>query len=105
MRGRTRWIAGSAVLAALLGIGAGIALAAGAREHETPITGPALDKAAAAAIAHTGGGRITETEVGDEEGLYEVEVTLQDGSQVDVHLDRDFNVIGHAADGENDGKD
>ena len=49
--------------------------------------GPALDKASAAALEHTGEGRVTETEVGDEESYYEVEVTLDDGSQVDVQLD------------------
>ena len=40
------------------------------------------------------------TEVGDEESYYEVEVTLDDGSQVDVQLDRHFNVVGSSADGE-----
>ena len=40
-----------------------------------------------------GGGRVTETEVGDEDGYYEVEVTLDDGSQVDVALDKDFTVL------------
>ena len=48
---------------------------------------------------HTGGGKVTETEVGDEEGAYEVEVTRADGSQVDVHLDKGFNVINQADDG------
>ena len=52
----------------------------------------------AAALAHTGGGRVTETEVGDEESYYEVEVTLADGSQVDVQLDREFNVVGSESD-------
>ena len=33
------------------------------------------------------GGTVTETGVGDDEGYYEVQVTLDDGSQVDVHLD------------------
>jgi hypothetical protein len=36
---------------------------------------------------------VTDTEVGDEESYYEVEVTRDDGSQVDVQLDRDFNVV------------
>jgi hypothetical protein len=43
---------------------------------------------------------VTETEVGDEESYYEVEVTRDDGSQVDVQLDRDFDVVGQAADHE-----
>ena len=45
---------------------------------------------------------MTETEVGDEESYYEVEVTLDDGTQVDVQLDRDFNVVGSEADGANE---
>ncbi len=60
----------------------------------TPITGEALTKASQAALAFTGGGTVTGTEVGDEESLYEVEVTLADGSQVDVQLDQNFVVVG-----------
>ena len=41
---------------------------------------------------------MTETEVGDEESLYEVEVTLADGSQVDVQLDEQFKVVSSSAD-------
>ena len=67
-------------------------------DNEEPITGEALEKASAAALAHTGGGKVTETEQGDEDSYYEVEVTLPDGSQVDVQLDRDFNVVGDEAD-------
>ena len=67
---------------------------------EKPISGSALDRAKAVALAHTGGGRVTATEVGDEEGYYEVEVRRADGSQTDVHLDRSFHVLGSAADGD-----
>ena len=66
---------------------------------DKPITGPALDRAKAVALAHIGGGKVTGTEVGDEEGAYEVEVTRADGSQVDVHLDKAFKVIDQSADG------
>jgi uncharacterized membrane protein YkoI len=88
------------VIAALAVGGAAIAGATGGDDDgsEKPITGSALQRASAAALEHTGGGRVTETEVGDEEGYYEVEVTRDNGSQVDVHLDRDFNVISQAAD-------
>ena len=55
-----------------------------------------------AALEETGGGEVTGTEVGDEESYYEVEVTLDDGSQVDVQLDRDFQVVGSEADHEDD---
>ena len=68
-------------------------------DSETPIPGPDLERASAAAIAHLGGGRVSDTEVGDEESYYEVEVTLEDGRQVDVQLDENFNVVGMEDDG------
>ena len=103
MNRKTQWILGGALTVALIGGGAGLAVAAGVDDAETPITGPELAKASAAALAHTGGGRVTETEVGDEDAYYEVEVTLGDGRQVDVHLDRDFTVVGDKADREDPG--
>jgi uncharacterized membrane protein YkoI len=78
-------------------IGAGVALAGG-DDTEQSITGSALEQASAAALEHTGGGTVTETEVGDEDSMYEVELTLDDGSQVDVQLDADFNVVSAEAD-------
>ncbi len=100
MQHRTKWIAGSALAVALVGGGTGIAVASGGGDDsEAPISGDALDRARAAALAETGGGRVTETEVGDEESYYEVEVTLDDGTQVDVQLDEDFNVVGRESDG------
>jgi hypothetical protein len=94
------------ILISVLAIGAlgaggtAIAGAAGGDDDGTDkaITGSALDRATAAALQHTGGGKVTETEAGDEEGAYEVEVTRADGSQVDVHLDKGFHVIGSAGD-------
>jgi uncharacterized membrane protein YkoI len=67
---------------------------------DQPIGGSALDRASAAALQHTGGGQVTGTEVGDEQSYYEVEVTRDDGSQVDVQLDRGFNVVGSESDSE-----
>ena len=67
---------------------------------DQPIGGTALDQASAAALQHTGGGQVIETEVGDEESYYEVEVTRDDGTQVDVQLDRNFNVVGGEIDEE-----
>jgi uncharacterized membrane protein YkoI len=97
-----------AAIAALAVGGAAIAGAAGVGgedDSERAISGGALDRASAAALDHTGGGEVTETEVGDEESYYEVEVTKGDGSQVDVQLDRDFNVVSQAADEEKRGDD
>lgn len=65
---------------------------------DVPITGNALEKASAAALEYIGEGQVTGTEVGDEEGYYEVEITRHDGRQVDVHLDEAFNVLGHEDD-------
>ena len=102
------WIAGGAAALLVAGTGAAIAAASGHGDdgEGRPITGQELDRASATALKETGGGRVTGSEVGDEEGYYEVEVTLDDGSQVDVHLDRSFNVIDssgdHGPDNEND---
>jgi len=99
-----------AVAAALVaGAGAasgGAAIAAGGDDDGTdsPITGSALDNATAAALEHTGGGRVTGTEVGDEESYYEVEVTLDGGRQVDVQLDKSFNVVSSEGDREDPGE-
>jgi len=90
------------VAAALAAGGAGIAVATGGDDDgaDKPITGGALDRAKRVALDHTGGGRVSATEVGDEEGYYEVEVMRDDGSQVDVHLDRNFEVLAEHSDGE-----
>ena len=88
----------TAVGAAAVAIGIGIATAQPDDGEGTPITGEALTKASQAALAFTGGGTVTGTEIGDEESLYEVEVTLADGSQVDVQLDDAFAVVGSKAD-------
>ncbi|MGH8892312.1 MAG: PepSY domain-containing protein [Actinomycetes bacterium] len=86
-----------AVATAVVGVAAGGVAVAGTGDTEEPeraITGAALEQASAAALDHTGGGRVTGTEVGDEESYYEVEVTRPDGTQVDVQLDRQFSVVG-----------
>ena len=92
---------------AALGAVAAIAVlpAAAGPDTDTPITGDALGAATQAALDHLGEGTVTETEVGDEESLYEVEVTLDDGSQVDVQLDGDFVVVGTEADEHDDEHD
>jgi Peptidase propeptide and YPEB domain len=103
MRTRTRVLIAAGALVVVVGAGAGIGIAASGGEDQhpdVPITGAALDQAKAAALEHTGGGRVTGTEVGDEESLYEVEVTLDDGRQVDVQLDASFHVVGGKVDRE-----
>lgn len=95
-------IIGTITTAASLAVGTAALAGQGGGDNELPITGAALEQASAAALAHTGGGRVTETEVGDEDSLYEVEVTLNDGSQIDVQLDENFAVVGAEADVDED---
>jgi uncharacterized membrane protein YkoI len=101
MRTRTKaaLVAGGVVLVAAASTGYAVANSDD-DATDTAITGQALKEASAAALAHTGAGRVTETEVNDEESYYEVEVTMPDGSQVDVQLNRSFHVVGSKGDQE-----
>jgi uncharacterized membrane protein YkoI len=95
-------IIAAAIVIAAAGATAAAAAAGGDDDAtERAITGDALERAKAAVLADTPG-KVTETEAGDEESYYDVEVTRADGSQVDVQLDRDFRVVGSEADGEGD---
>ena len=92
-----------AAAGALAAAGTAFAAASSGDDDATdrPISGSALERAKAAALAEEPG-TVTETEAGDEESYYEVEVTRPDGSQVDVQLDRDFAVVSSSADDEHD---
>ena len=97
---RTLVIAAAVAMLLALG-GAGIAYANGG-DSEEQLTGPEAEKAKSAAIAAVGGGTVTEVERddGDSSGAFEVEVTHEDGSQLEVHLDGDYDVVGQEADEE-----
>jgi len=100
---RKKTVISAAAAAAVVLVGGGAALAGSDDDAtEQPIEGSALKQAEDAALQETGGGEVTGTEVGDEDSYYEVEVTLDDGSQVDVPLDRDFRVVSTDADHEGD---
>jgi hypothetical protein len=94
---RKRWIAGGVVALAVIGGGTGIAIAAGSDDDE-PLTGSALERATQAALEHTGGGTVIETEAGDDGAAFGVEIRLDDGRVVEVALDANFDVIGDEAD-------
>ncbi|MGY0386931.1 PepSY domain-containing protein [Nocardioides sp. WG-D5] len=79
-------------------VGAASALSGDDDSHEQPIPASELEQAERAALEETGGGTVTGTEVDDEESRYEVEVTLEDGHQVDVQLDETFRVVGTEGD-------
>jgi hypothetical protein len=84
--------AGVAAAIVLVVGGAGVVRAASG--DDVPLEGQDLDRATASALRHVGGGEVVETEVGDDGAAYEVEVRLDDGSQVAVELDESFRVIG-----------
>jgi hypothetical protein len=98
---RTLVIAAAVAIVVALG-GAGIAYANGSDSGEQ-VTGPDAERAKSAAIAAVGGGTVTDVERDDGDdgfgtGGFEVEVRRDDGSQVEVHLDRELNVVGQEAD-------
>jgi uncharacterized membrane protein YkoI len=94
---RKKLIAAAIVAVAVIGGGTGIAIATGMDDDE-PLTGTALEQASDAALEHTGGGTIIETEVGDGGAAYGVEIRLDDGRVVEVALDQNFQVIGEESD-------
>jgi uncharacterized membrane protein YkoI len=105
-----RILIGAALTVVFSGIGAGLAIAAdsGANGNDgtdVPISGTALDRASEAALAETGGGTVVDSEVEDDENGYEVEVNLDDGTQMEVQLDKDFAVVGSSVNDEGDDGD
>jgi uncharacterized membrane protein YkoI len=92
-------LAGAAVAVAARGhskIGLTAATTTPARTPETPLTGDALSKASAAAIAKVGGtvdSATTETNGMDAAAKYEVHVTKADGTHVTVIEDASYAVL------------
>ena len=91
-------VGGLVAVLALAAIGTGIGVAASSGDDDQPLTGTALEHASDAALTHTGGGTVVETEVGDDGAAYGVEVRLDNGSVVEVSLDESFKVIGQETD-------
>jgi hypothetical protein len=98
-------VAGVAVLATLVLGSAAIAGSAGVFDDdgEAQLTGPSADRAKAAALKITGGGKANAVERDSEDGAtYEVEVTKANGETVDVRLDASFNRVAVEGDSEED---
>jgi|SRR5918994_2472519 uncharacterized membrane protein YkoI len=104
MRKKTKLIVSGVTAVAAIGIGTGVGIASGG-DDDRPLRGTDYDRATAAALEHVGEGSVTETEAGDGGAAYEVEIRRPDGSQVEVQLDANFEVMGAEADddGPNDG--
>ena len=98
MKRRTTWIAAGVAAAAIAIGGVGMALANGGGDTDAPLTGNDLDRATQAALEHTGGGTVIESEIGDDGAAYSVEIKRDDGTVVEVQFDESFNVTGDEAD-------
>jgi hypothetical protein len=98
MKRNTKWIAAGVAAAAIAIGGVGMTLANGGNDSDTPLTGDDLDRATHAALDHTGGGTVLESEVGDDGAAYSVEIKRNDGTVVEVQLDASFNVTGDETD-------
>jgi len=89
-------IAAGAALAIAAG-GVGVAAATGGiggDDGDATVSGPAADRATAAALEITHGGTANSVERDSENGAtWEVEVTKPDGNTVDVRLDQSYNLV------------
>lgn len=92
MKKRTAILAGAAavVVAATAG---GVAVATD-DDGDVHVTGPEAERATEAALKATDGGTANSVERDNENGAtWEVEVTREDGTTVDVRLDEDYKVV------------
>ena len=66
----------------------------GQRPDETLLTGDALSKVSAAALAKVAGGTIVRVETdADGNAAYEAHMTKSDGTPVTVYVDKQYNVV------------
>jgi hypothetical protein len=83
----------AAAVLVLAAAGTGVAVATSG-ESDATVTGPKADRATAAALDATGGGRANAVERDSEKGAtWEVEVTKPNGTTVDVRLDKNYQVV------------
>ena len=97
-RKRTLVVAAVAAGALAIGAGAGIARTVGGTDEH--VTGAPAGWGADAAVKAAVGGLAVEVvyQDGDGAGVYDVEVRRPDGSQLEVHLNGQFEPVGTAAD-------
>lgn len=85
---------------AVLGVGATVWTATA----DDNLEGAERDRVAAAAVEAAGGGEAVDVETSDDRGeAYEVEVRRDDGTEVDVALDENLEVVRQDEDGDDDG--
>lgn len=103
---RAKWVAAAlaAGVAVVIAGSAGAGPAVSQSGDDQELTGSTRDQAVDAALKATGGGTVTETEMGDDGAAFGVEVLSSGGREVEVNLDRSLNVIGQEADEGDDGE-
>lgn len=97
MKKKTIWLTSAAVGTVLVLGAAGVAVAVtdpfDGNDNDR-LTGSTLEKASSAALEEVGSGTVTDAEASDDlDHAYEVEVTLENGDDVDVELDESFAVV------------
>lgn len=91
---KKRTVIGASVAALVAVATAGGVAVATNDDGDVHVTGPEADAATEAALKATGGGAANSVERDSENGAtWEVEVTRDDGSTVDVRLDEDYQVV------------
>lgn len=84
---------------AVLGAGGSVWASSGGSDGGD-LSGNQRTKASQAAIEAAGGGTVTEAE--EEDGGYEVDVTLDDGTELEVRLDKSYKVVETETEGPED---
>jgi hypothetical protein len=97
MNKRRKLVLAAVAAVAVIGVGTGAGVAAGSGD-DVPLEGSEHDQATAAALESVGPGFVVDTEVGDDGEAYAVDVRLDDGSQLEVQLNSDFEVTGSEPD-------
>jgi uncharacterized membrane protein YkoI len=99
---RALWIGGAVAGVIALG-GAGIAIADELNDGSDALDDATRDRVAAAATGYTNGGELIDAER-DDDGGYDAEVRLENGTEVDVRLDDDYDVVSSDSDTQDAGR-
>ena len=91
-------------LAAVVALGAGGVVWASTANAD--LNGSERDRVSSAAVDAVGGGTVIDAETSDDRGeAYDVEVRKDDGTEVDVSLDKDLKVVNQDRDDRDDAND
>ena len=93
MKKKTIWISAAAAVVVLGAAGITVAVA-DPFDGDDRLSGQTLEQASDAALAEVGEGTVSDASTSDDlDHAYSVEVRLTDGSEVDVALDENFDVV------------